>query len=116
MVCHLSNSLIMMKTINNFFFFYNRAIMFHIGVATQHPPLPEPGQLSELGINFIKQCLTIDPMTRPTAIELMDHAWIQELREDLLRYGEDAEIVVPPSGEIPAGETSEASSVPPLTT
>ncbi|KAF9569865.1 hypothetical protein CPC08DRAFT_623078 [Agrocybe pediades] len=62
------------------------AIMFHIGVATQHPPLPEPGQLSELGINFIKQCLTIDPIRRPTAVELMDHPWMIDFKETLLQY------------------------------
>ncbi|KAF8973684.1 hypothetical protein BDZ97DRAFT_1912158 [Flammula alnicola] len=62
------------------------AIMFHIGVATQHPPLPEPGQLSELGINFIEQCLTIDPVRRPLATELMTHPWMLEFRETLLRY------------------------------
>jgi mitogen-activated protein kinase kinase kinase len=54
--------------------------MFHIGVATQHPPLPEPDQLSLLGIDFIRQCLTIDPMLRPTAKDLIDHAWLAELR------------------------------------
>jgi mitogen-activated protein kinase kinase kinase len=62
--------------------------MFHIGVATQHPPLPEPGQISELGVNFIKQCLTIDPMLRPSAAEFMDHPWITDFREALLSYQE----------------------------
>lgn len=57
--------------------------MFHIGVATQHPPLPEPDQLSYLGIDFIRQCLTIDPMLRPTARELMEHSWLGELRYGL---------------------------------
>lgn len=70
--------------------------MFHIGVATQHPPLPEPGQLSELGINFIKQCLTIDPTRRPSATELMNHPWMLEFRETLLRY-EDAELKTEPT-------------------
>src|SRR6266511_6184811 len=65
-----------------------RAIMFHIGVATQHPPFPEPDQLSEIGINFIKQCLTIDPVRRPTATELMNHAWMVDFRETLMRYEE----------------------------
>jgi hypothetical protein len=55
-----------------------RAIMFHIGIAVQHPPLPEPHQLSELGIDFIRQCLVIDPDKRPSAEELMLHPWIQE--------------------------------------
>lgn len=63
-----------------------RAIMFHIGVATQHPPLPEPNQLSELGINFIKQCLTIDAIRRPSAAELMNHPWMLEFRDTLLQY------------------------------
>ncbi|KAJ7293165.1 hypothetical protein C8J57DRAFT_17783 [Mycena rebaudengoi] len=57
------------------------AIMFHIGVATQHPPLPEPGQLSDEGVAFIKECLTIDPMRRPTAEALKNHIWLQQLRE-----------------------------------
>lgn len=84
--------------------------MFHIGVATQHPPLPEPGQLSDLGINFIKQCLTIDPMKRPTAVELMDHSWMLEFREALLRY-EEAEIATSPPTEMPMDETFETAAV-----
>jgi len=64
------------------------AIMFHIGVATQHPPLPDPGQLSPLGINFIKQCLTIDPMKRPTTKELLNHPWMVNFREALQEYEE----------------------------
>ena len=79
--------------------------MFHIGVATQHPPLPEPGQLSDLGINFIKQCLTIDAIHRPSAKELMLHPWMVELRETLLRY-EAAE------NETPVGIAYEAAHVP----
>ena len=68
--------------------------MFHIGVATQHPPLPEPDQLSELGISFIKQCLTIDPMRRPTAVELMDHPWMVMFREALENYQEETNMAV----------------------
>ncbi|GLB36493.1 putative serine/Threonine protein kinases, catalytic domain [Lyophyllum shimeji] len=86
------------------------AIMFHIGVATQHPPLPEPCQLSELGINFIKQCLTIDPMRRPSAIELMDHPWMVEFREALLRY-EEAELATSPPAVIPTEESFENATV-----
>jgi mitogen-activated protein kinase kinase kinase len=71
--------------------------MFHIGVATQHPPLPEPDQLSDLGINFIKQCLTIDPVRRPTATELMNHPWMLEFRETLMRYG-DSELTPDATG------------------
>lgn len=84
--------------------------MFHIGVATQHPPLPEPGQLSELGINFIKQCLTIDPVRRPTATELMEHAWMLEFREALLSY-EEAEMATSPPANLPAEDSFENASV-----
>ena len=66
----------------------DRAIMFHIGVATQHPPLPEPGQLSEAGIRFLKECLTIDPLQRPSAKELIDYPWMLEFREALMSYEE----------------------------
>jgi mitogen-activated protein kinase kinase kinase len=59
------------------------AIMFHIGMAQQHPPLPEPGQLSPEGIDFIKRCLVIDPYDRPSAEELRDDPWIQKLIEEL---------------------------------
>ena len=62
--------------------------MFHIGVATQHPPLPEPGQLSEAGIGFLKECLTIDPLQRPSAKELIDYPWMLEFREALMSYEE----------------------------
>lgn len=84
--------------------------MFHIGVATQHPPLPEPGQLSELGISFIKQCLTIDPLRRPLATELMDHPWMVEFREVLLSY-EEAEMATSPPANMPIEETFENASV-----
>lgn len=70
--------------------------MFHIGVATQHPPLPEPGQLSDLGISFIKNCLALDPLTRPTATELMDHPWMLDFREALLSYNDSEETAPPP--------------------
>jgi len=65
--------------------------MFHIGIAVQHPPLPEPHQLSELGIDFIRQCLHIDPEQRPTAEELMTHPWIMEATEQInLAYEQES--------------------------
>ncbi|KAI6045084.1 hypothetical protein EDC04DRAFT_3055049 [Pisolithus marmoratus] len=64
------------------------AIMFHIGVARQHPPLPEPGQLSDLGIDFIKRCLALDAMARPTAVELLEHPWMLQFSESFLDYAE----------------------------
>ncbi|KAK1236135.1 Suppressor of Sensor Kinase (SLN1) [Marasmius sp. AFHP31] len=86
------------------------AIMFHIGVATQHPPLPEPGQLSNLGIDFIKQCLTIDANKRPTAVELMEHPWMIDFRAALQSY-EEAEIANNPPAELPPEQSFENATV-----
>ena len=57
--------------------------MFHIGIATQHPPLPEHGELSEAGIAFIERCLTLDPSERPTAAELLEDPWLQSTIQQL---------------------------------
>lgn len=57
--------------------------MFHIGIATKHPPLPERHELSELGIDFIEACLNIDPKERPSAAELMEHPWIQQFSAEI---------------------------------
>ena len=83
--------------------------MFHIGVATQHPPLPEPGQLSEMGIDFIRQCLTIDPVQRPTAVELMNHPWMLDFREKLHSYEEAENMTSTPA--IPNEGAFEAATV-----
>lgn len=61
------------------------AIMYHIGLAKEHPPLPDPSQLSKEGIDFIAKCLTIDPNERPTAEELRSHPWILSFIEDNAR-------------------------------
>lgn len=60
------------------------AIMFHIGIAQEHPPLPDPGQLSELGIDFIERCLAIDPSQRPSAEELMGHPWLASMIQQVV--------------------------------
>ncbi|KAG6866026.1 hypothetical protein C0991_009435 [Blastosporella zonata] len=86
------------------------AIMFHIGVATQHPPLPEPGQLSEVGISFIKQCLIIDATRRPTALELLQHRWMDDFREVLKNY-EAAERANSPPAHMPSDESFENATV-----
>lgn len=84
--------------------------MYHIGVATQHPPLPESDQLSELGINFIKECLTVDPTRRPSAFELMDHRWMLDFRKSLQNYDETemTKSIIPP--EMPPEDTYESTS------
>lgn len=60
--------------------------MFHIGVSTKHPPLPEPGQLSEIGIDFIELCLTLEAARRPTAAELLRHPWLMPMQEQLTEH------------------------------
>lgn len=60
--------------------------MFHIGIATQHPPLPEPGQMSELGIDFIELCLTLDATRRPTANDLLQHPWLAPMQQQLSEH------------------------------
>lgn len=57
--------------------------MFHIGIATKHPPLPEKGELSDLGIEFVRACLNIDPLKRPSASEMMEHPWIQAFSQEI---------------------------------
>ena len=49
-----------------------------------------------MGIDFIRQCLTIDPVQRPTTVELVNHPWMLDLREKLLSYEEA--IDRPPGG------------------
>ena len=82
--------------------------MFHIGVATQHPPLPEPGQLSGMGIDFIRQCLQIDANKRPIAVELMEHPWMIDFRAALASYEEEEEAGIE---HLPPQEKFEHASV-----
>lgn len=79
------------------------AIMFHIGMAQQHPPLPEPGQLSDLGIDFIRQCLMIDPYDRPSAMEMRQHPWIQNLVEQLDTQAEEEAALAAATGDTTIG-------------
>ena len=85
------------------------AIMFHIGMAQQCPALPDETQLSALGIDFIKQCLTIDPFKRPTAVELRQHAWICAL-VDVLNAENEAEEEAQRAAEEEAAESAVAAS------
>lgn len=84
------------------------AIMFRIGIAVEHPPLPEPYQLSELGIDFIRQCLTVDPEERPTAEDLMSHPWIVDATMQIQQaYETEAPGVAAPTDAIIPEEEEE---------
>nr|CAG8433886.1 8256_t:CDS:2 [Entrophospora candida] len=55
------------------------AIMYH--VVTGHPPLPDPSQISELGMDFLTQCFVRSAQQRPTAKELIENPWIADVFE-----------------------------------
>ncbi|CAH1766854.1 11183_t:CDS:2, partial [Entrophospora sp. SA101] len=55
------------------------AIMYH--VVTGNPPLPDPSQISEFGMDFLKKCFIRSPQQRPTAKELIKHPWIADMFE-----------------------------------
>lgn len=58
------------------------AIMYNI--AQGNPPqLPTSDQLSDQGIDFLKKCFERDPSKRANAIELLQHEWIMQLRNQL---------------------------------
>lgn len=75
------------------------AVMYH--VVTGHPPLPDPSQLSEAGLDFLKKCFTRSPMKRPTAQELLGHPWIQAYLDSMMPTGE--EYAAAAAGTLPSG-------------
>jgi serine/threonine protein kinase len=52
------------------------AAMFKIGNSKELPPIPD--HLSEPGKDFIRKCLQRDPSQRPTAMELLQHPFVQK--------------------------------------
>jgi mitogen-activated protein kinase kinase kinase len=59
------------------------AIMYNI--AQGNPPqLPTPDQLSPEGIDFLKKCFIRDPRARATAVELLQHEWINSIRSQVV--------------------------------
>lgn len=55
------------------------AIMYNI--ANGNPPsMPTEEQLSRLGIDFLRRCFERDPQRRSTAVELLQHPWINEIK------------------------------------
>ncbi|KAF9401583.1 Suppressor of Sensor Kinase (SLN1) [Mortierella sp. AD011] len=56
------------------------AVMYH--VATSHPPLPDPSQMSAKGIAFLKRCFTRSSRERPSAVELLRDEWLKGVDTD----------------------------------
>lgn len=57
------------------------AVMYHIA-AGHLPQFPNSHELSEQGLTFLSKCLTIDPMKRASAVELLQDPWIQAIRNE----------------------------------
>lgn len=59
------------------------AIMYKIAQGNR-PHLPTPDQLSPEGIDFIRCCFDIDQTKRPSAVELLQHEWIVNIRRQVV--------------------------------
>lgn len=59
------------------------AVMYH--VATSHPPLPEPSQMTPRGMAFLKKCFVRDSNERPSATELLRDAWLRGVENEETR-------------------------------
>ncbi|KAG0210111.1 Suppressor of Sensor Kinase (SLN1) [Mortierella sp. GBA30] len=79
------------------------AVMFH--VATTHPPLPDPSQMSAKGIAFLKRCFTRSSRDRPSAKELLRDEWLRGVDTEITEeYDYDEPVVeVNSDGEIASG-------------
>jgi mitogen-activated protein kinase kinase kinase len=72
--------------------------MFHIATTREPPPPPEPSECSAPGADFVRRCLMLDAPRRPTAVQLLEHAWMHACREMLAQYAAaeaEAEMVQP---------------------
>jgi mitogen-activated protein kinase kinase kinase len=56
------------------------AVMFQLG-RRNIPTLPTQEELSSLGLEFIKACLTQSPFERPTSEQLLDHEWLRTVAQ-----------------------------------
>lgn len=59
------------------------AIMYNIAQGKQ-PVLPSRDQLSDQGVDFVRRCFECDPARRATAAELLQHEWINSIRQQVV--------------------------------
>ncbi|GBB83773.1 hypothetical protein RclHR1_10440006 [Rhizophagus clarus] len=85
------------------------AVMYH--VVTGHPPLPDPSQLSELGMDFLKQCFIRSAQQRPSAKELLKHPWIEDAVKGVSANMETSEW--PNSGSMMSTSSNSATNTTP---
>ncbi|KAG0272409.1 Suppressor of Sensor Kinase (SLN1), partial [Linnemannia exigua] len=85
------------------------AVMYH--VATSHPPLPDPAQMSAKGISFLKRCFTRSAHDRPSAGELLRDDWLRgvDTEENRMLYAGYEESTVEVHSD---GETSTVATTP----
>ncbi|RKP04777.1 kinase-like domain-containing protein, partial [Thamnocephalis sphaerospora] len=76
------------------------AVMFH--VATGRPLLPDPSQLSEHGLDFLRCCFNRAATARATAQELLSHPWLKDVQE--------VEAQMRPAGSTPSTMTTQSIS------
>ncbi|BFZ57643.1 Suppressor of Sensor Kinase (SLN1) [Savitreella phatthalungensis] len=57
------------------------AIMYHIA-GGHSPAMPSHDQLSEKGQEFLERCFTVDPLTRASAVELLNDPWMIDIRQN----------------------------------
>ncbi|KAF1826199.1 MAP kinase [Dissoconium aciculare CBS 342.82] len=58
------------------------AIMYNIANGDS-PTLPTKEQLSDSGLDFLRRCFERDPARRASAVELLQHDWIQTIKVQL---------------------------------
>jgi mitogen-activated protein kinase kinase kinase len=58
------------------------AIMYNIANGDS-PVLPSREQLSDSGLDFLRRCFERDPARRASAVELLQHDWIQSIKVQL---------------------------------
>ncbi|KNE58794.1 STE/STE11/SSK2 protein kinase [Allomyces macrogynus ATCC 38327] len=57
------------------------AIIYHAAISA--PPIPDNLKISPEGLDFLKQCLRVNPNIRPTADELLQHPFLADVAKKM---------------------------------
>ncbi|KAJ3352546.1 Suppressor of Sensor Kinase (SLN1) [Allomyces javanicus] len=57
------------------------AIIYHAAISA--PPIPDNLKISPEGLDFLKQCLRVNPNIRPTAEELLQHPFLADVAKKM---------------------------------
>ncbi|KAJ3373076.1 Suppressor of Sensor Kinase (SLN1) [Allomyces arbusculus] len=57
------------------------AIIYHAAISA--PPIPDNLKISPEGLDFLKQCLRVNPNVRPTAEELLQHPFLADVAKKM---------------------------------